>query len=128
MISIDTRKFMFLINTCENESLDNYYSLNYEKVSETGQFLYQQNYVSESKIVTGVEFINQILGPTFLYNYGLSVCSGLYNIEFLRTNSITFIENTILEDLEFSLRSLFFCKRYNQFPTRFFVTNKPIRP
>lgn len=107
---IKTRNISSLIDACEKESLE-IYQFNYEKVSETGQFLYQHNYVLDSKVVAGVEFINLILGPSFLYNYGLSVYSRLYLIEFLRTNSINFIENTILEDLEFSLRSLLFSKR-----------------
>lgn len=69
---IKTTKVSEIINLCEYEALD-ILQFNYEKVSVDGQFLFLQKNVPDSKVVSGIEFVNNILGTSFLYNFGLSV-------------------------------------------------------
>lgn len=99
-----------LLNKCKNENLD-ILQFNYEKIAENGQYLFIKKNVPDSKVFSGVEFVNNVLGSTFLNYYDLSVCTRLYRTDFLIKNKIYFIENTIFEDLEFSLRTLLFSER-----------------
>jgi glycosyltransferase involved in cell wall biosynthesis len=116
---IKTTEFAKMLKVCEDEMLD-IFQFNYEKVSINGEFLFLKNNVPDSMVITGIEFTKNILGVSFLNNYDLSVCSRLHKTEYLRNNSIFFIENTIFEDLEFSLRSLLLSKRIKSVPDTFY--------
>ncbi|MDR3704387.1 MAG: glycosyltransferase [Paludibacteraceae bacterium] len=98
-----------LLDHCRINQLD-ILQFNYEKVTTTGLFVSKQKNVSNSIVLTGIDLV-LALGDDFLYNYTLSVCSRIVSLKFLKEKKIVFIENTIFEDLEFSLRALLFSKR-----------------
>lgn len=99
-----------LVCLCEKESLD-ILQFNYERVTINGDFKFLIDNVPDSIVLTGLEYVNKVLSLDFLDNYSLSVWSRLYRTDFLKSNSMFFIEDTIFEDLEYSLRSLLFAKR-----------------
>jgi glycosyltransferase involved in cell wall biosynthesis len=113
-----------LLEICVKNNLD-ILLFNYDKVSSSGEFKFKKENVSNNEVTTGIEFINS-LGINYLNDYDLSVWSRIVKTDFFRKNNIKFIENTILEDLEFSLRTLilsgriktlsdsFYCYRYNE--------------
>jgi len=107
---IKTTEVARMLKVCEDNTLD-IFQFNYEKVSNKGEFLFLKNNVPDSTVISGSEYTKTVLGVSFLNNYDLSVCSRLYKTDYLRNNSIFFIENTIFEDLEFSLRSILLAKR-----------------
>jgi glycosyltransferase involved in cell wall biosynthesis len=112
-----------LLEICFENNLD-ILQFNYDKVSFSGEFQFKKENVKNSSVMNGIEFVHS-LGIDFLNNYDLSVCTRLVKLDFLKNNNIQFIENTIFEDLEFSLRTLlfstrikaksdsFYCYRYN---------------
>ena len=112
-----------LLEICFMNNLD-VLQFNYDKVSFSGVFQYKKENVKDTFVMNGIEFVHS-LGNDFLNGYDLSVCTRLVKADFFRRNKILFIENTIFEDLEFSLRTLLFsirimaisdslyCYRYN---------------
>lgn len=92
-----------LLDFCKNNNLD-ILQFNYDKVSFTGEYQNKKENVKNSTVLNGIEF-TKTLGIDFLNQYDLSVWSRLIKTDFLKKNDIKFIENTIFEDLEFSLRT-----------------------
>lgn len=81
---------------------------NYRTISDDGKYLQNKLNVPDSfpPISTGLDFIHRYLTPSFPDQYDLSVWSRIHRTAFLKNLQMRFIENTIFEDLEFSLRSL----------------------
>ena len=116
-----------LLEICFDNNLD-ILQFNYDKVSFSGEFQFKKENVKNTSVMNGIEFAN-LLGNDFLNEYDLSVCTRLVKTDFFKKNKIQFIENTIFEDLEFSLRTLlfstsikaisdsFYCYRNNEYST-----------
>ena len=92
-----------LLSICIDNQLE-VLQFNYDKVSSQNVYQYTKKNVYDTVAMTGVEFAN-LLGNEFLNKYDLSVCSRIVKTEFIRKQNIQFLENTIFEDLEFSLRT-----------------------
>jgi len=113
-----------LLEICFENNLD-ILQFNYDKVSFSGEFQFKKENVKNTSVMNGIEFFHS-LGKDFLNGYDLSVWSRIVKNDYLKKNKIEFIENTIFEDLEFSLRTLlfsisikaisdsFYCYRYNE--------------
>jgi len=98
-----------LLNICIDNQLE-VLQFNYDKVSSQNVYQYTKKNVNDTVAMTGIEFAN-LLGNEYLNNYDLSVCSRLVKTEFIRKQNIQFLENTIFEDLEFSLRTFLFSNK-----------------
>lgn len=107
-----------LLEICYENNLD-ILQFNYDKVSFSGEFQFKKENVKNTSVLNGIEFANS-LGKDFLNGYDLSVCTRLVKTDFFIKNKINFIENTIFEDLEFSLRTLLFSTRIKAISDSFY--------
>ena len=106
---IKTNVLNSILDSCFENNLD-ILQFNYDKVTINGEFQFKKENVINTIVMNGIEFTNS-LGNNYLNNYDLSVCTRLIKSDYFKTNNIIFIENTIFEDLVFSLRTMMFCKR-----------------
>lgn len=98
--------FSKLVSICKENNLDilifNYYLVNNNKIRNVNNY-------KCSKVTSGIEYLKSI-GENFLDNYFISVWSFFVNKDFYDTNNLFFIENTVYEDLEFSLKCMLYAK------------------
>lgn len=102
--------FARLFDICMQNKLD-VLIFNFIKVSSDKYFLFKSEFVSDSKILSGISFIYNEWGDSFLNHYDGSVCNRIYRKSFLNQNFIVFPENMSWEDVEHSLRTLLFSER-----------------
>lgn len=73
-------------------------------ISEDNKITYKAQATTNSKVLTGEEYLHQI-------NYINSACNKFYNLDFLNKHHLRFMPNVYIEDIEFNTQAVFYSKR-----------------
>jgi glycosyltransferase involved in cell wall biosynthesis len=107
---IKTKCIKNLLSNCDQNQLD-VLIFNFDKVSLAGEHLFTSQFVSDSKVFTGISYIYNVWDESFLNYYDGSTTNRLHRRLFLEENAIMFPENIFWEDVAHSLRTLLFSKK-----------------
>ncbi len=99
-----------LLKVCSDNSLDSLI-FNFEKVDITGKSIGIDKFVTNSPVLTGINFLKSSFGDNFLNSYNGSIWNRIYRKDFLIKNKIYFQENMFWEDFEHSLKTIIFAER-----------------
>jgi glycosyltransferase involved in cell wall biosynthesis len=99
-----------LVNICSQNKLD-VLIFNYEKVNVVGDLIFKSDFVIDSSIFNGIDYIYNQWGVGFLNKYDGSIWNRIHRKDFLLENNIIFPERIYWEDLEHSMRSILFSNR-----------------
>lgn len=101
----------FLLQLSELDQLD-ILQFNYDEINEQGGLIKKNEIgIVSTEIISGLEFVNSF-SSNFLNAYNMSVWSRIYKRKFLIEGKFLFEEIGIFEDLEYSLRTLLYAKRF----------------
>jgi len=92
-----------LINLAEKNKLD-ILEFGAAGVLNNGDTVYEATSSSNNAVLSGPEYIKNI-------SYISSACNKLYNLNYLNTNKLRFLERVYIEDIEFNTRAIFLCKK-----------------
>lgn len=99
-----------LINLCIDNSLDTLI-FNFERVDLDGKFNSFTPFVTDSEVLTGLNYIYKYWGEDFLSSYHGSIWNRIFKKEFLFKNNFIFKENMFWEDVDYSLKTIFYAER-----------------
>ena len=111
---IEKNKLPLLLAECLKFNLD-VLCFNYQRVNKSGNTIENAPVFSDSDVQSGIDFINNMFGSSFVYHLGY-VWRCIYRTDYLKENGLYFPEHVIWEDTVFFPKSILMGNKVKSVP------------